>query len=153
MSMSLIESTGAPMSQEKTIPEQVQNVLFKNHIDFFAEYDGEVTRDKWACDSWKTTFTNGNNDECSDFDFFTGLGHRVKSKPQAPDAATVLHSLILDSSAVGQSFDSWCSEFGLDSNSRKAYGIYEACQKNADKLSRIMSAALIAELSELLQDF
>ena len=74
-------------------------------------------------------------------------------KPVAPSAAIVLHSLLLDSSAVGQSFESWCSDFGYDSDSRKAYRIYEACQKNADKLTRVIPHTVRSALSEALQDY
>lgn len=74
-------------------------------------------------------------------------------KPVAPHAASVLHSLILDSSAVGQSFESWCADFGYDSDSRKAYATYEECQRNADKLARIFDHATREKLGELLQDY
>jgi hypothetical protein len=73
--------------------------------------------------------------------------------PQAPHMADVLHSLILDAGAVGQSFDSWCDDLGYDADSRKAFNIYEACQRNADKLARIFSAAQREALSEALQDY
>lgn len=74
-------------------------------------------------------------------------------KPKAPTAASVLHSLILDSSAAEQSFESWCGDFGYATDSRKAFGIYEACQKNADKLNRVIPRALREQLAELLQDY
>lgn len=74
-------------------------------------------------------------------------------KPQAPHAADVLHSLILDSSAVGQSFDSWCADLGYDSDSRKAEKTYRACQENADKLARIFDRADIAALETAFQDY
>lgn len=74
-------------------------------------------------------------------------------KPKPPCAASVLHSLILDSSAACQSFDSWCSEFGKDSDSRTAYKTHEACQQNADKLSRVIPQAVQSALTEALQDY
>ncbi len=74
-------------------------------------------------------------------------------KPQAPSAASVLHSLILDSSASEQSFESWCGDFGYDTDSRKAFSIYEACQKNAEKLDRVIPRALREQLAELLQEY
>jgi hypothetical protein len=64
-------------------------------------------------------------------------------KPKAPTAASVLHSLMRDSSAASQSFDSWCSEYGYDTDSRKAYATYEACQRNADKLRRVIPPGLL----------
>lgn len=74
-------------------------------------------------------------------------------KPTAPDAATVLHSLISDNSACTQSFENWCADYGYDNDSRKAFATYELCQKNGDKLRRVLGEKLIAELSEILQDF
>lgn len=74
-------------------------------------------------------------------------------KPKAPTAASVLHSLILDSSACEQSFESWCGGFGYDADSRKALAVYEACQKNTDKLNRVIPRALREKLAELLQDY
>lgn len=74
-------------------------------------------------------------------------------KPVSPHAANVLHSLLLDSSAVGQSFESWCSDLGYDSDSRKAFEIYTECQKNADKLARVIPHAVRFALSEAMQDY
>lgn len=74
-------------------------------------------------------------------------------KPQAPHAADVLHSLLMDSDAVGQSFESWCSEYGYDSDSRKAEAIYHACQANADKLARVIKPETLRELREALADY
>lgn len=74
-------------------------------------------------------------------------------KPQAPHVADLLHSLILDSSAVSQSFESWCQEYGYDSDSRKAEATYRACQQNADKLAHIFNANDISALQTALQDY
>lgn len=74
-------------------------------------------------------------------------------KPQAPHAADVLHSLILDSSATEQSFGSWCGELGYDSDSRKAERTYRACQENSDNLRRVFSRDVLAQLFEALQEY
>jgi hypothetical protein len=74
-------------------------------------------------------------------------------KPVAPCAANVLHSLLLDASAVGQSFESWCNDLGYDTDSRKAFDTYTACQKNADKLNRVIPHAIQLQLSTALQDY
>ena len=74
-------------------------------------------------------------------------------KPVTPHAAGVLYSLILDSSAVEQSFSNWCSEYGYDDDSRKALATYEACQANADKLARIFDHATREAIREALQDY
>lgn len=76
-------------------------------------------------------------------------------KPQAPHATDVLYSLILDSSAVGQSFSSWCSDLGYDDDSVKAFNVYAACQKNADKLNSVFRAnrEALNQITELLQEY
>lgn len=74
-------------------------------------------------------------------------------KPQVPHIADLLHSVILDSDAVGQSFSNWCSDFGYDEDSRKAFSIYEACQKSADKLARVIPRVICDSLRETLQDY
>lgn len=139
---------------------------------------GNTPMDQWSC-----IFERGETrPEMTEFDFFTGLGHRAKpkwgpgidgydngpaprfgtmlhaqwekqAKPQAPHPADVLHSLILDSSAADQSFDLWCGEFGYDSDSRKALTTYEACQKNADKLRRLFARETLESLTDALQDY
>ena len=74
-------------------------------------------------------------------------------KPRAPHSADLLHSLVLDSDGVAQSFAHWCSDYGYDTDLRKSYATYEACQQNADKLNSILDRATLAQLRELLQDY
>lgn len=119
-------------------------------------------------DAWECAFDK------ESFKFFTGLGLRAEArclgkrpkpgtqaweklertrKPVPPHAADVLYCLLLDSDASTQSFESWCSELGYDSDSRKALVTYEACQRNADKLARVLSRATLDELQTALQDY
>lgn len=78
---------------------------------------------------------------------------RFPDKVVAPHPADVLYSIIMDSSAVGQSFESWCGDMGMDTDSRKAYATYEACQQNADKLARVFDHTARTAISEALQDY
>lgn len=134
-----------------------------------------------AMDEWRCTFTRTDG-RPEEFEYFTGLGLRAlppwkfgasgydggpaprrgslshekwqaAAKPIPPHVADILHSLILDSSAASQSFESWCSEYGYDTDSRKAFATYEACQRNADKLARLFDRATLEALSETLQDY
>lgn len=107
-------------------------------------------------------------------DYYTGLGLRKAppkpsipykpgtiaheewmkaAKPQAPSAADVLHSLLLDAEAAGDSFGDWCANFGYNTDSIKALNTYMACAKIGEELRKIMSPALRKRLSELLQDY
>lgn len=128
----------------------------------------------WECDAWLCRFARAGKQE--EFEYFTGTGHRKQVKPMvsppykkntlayeewakdafravAPCAADVLYSLILDSSATSQSFESWAKELGYDTDSRKAEATYRACQQYADKLVRIFDHATRTELAALLEDY
>lgn len=78
---------------------------------------------------------------------------RFPDKVVRPHAAGVLHSLLWDSDASEQSFASWCSDLGYDTDSRKALVMYEACQVNADKLCRVFDRDARAALREALQEY
>ena len=51
-----------------------------------------------------------------------------------PTAADVLSCLCSDANAGAQDFDGFCSDFGYDTDSRKAEKAWRACQKMADRL-------------------
>lgn len=51
-----------------------------------------------------------------------------------PDAATVLDSLRSDAQLGRESFEDFCGELGLDSDSRKAYASWEQCREHARQL-------------------
>lgn len=74
-------------------------------------------------------------------------------EPQQPPVAGLLYSIIVDSAASEQSFASWCTELGYDSDSRKALSAYEACQENADKLHKVFTHAQISRIKELLEGY
>lgn len=66
-------------------------------------------------------------------DYWMGSAHT-----SAPDSASVISSLLLDSSALDQSFEDFCSEFGYDTDSRKAEATYRACKSSGEKLRKLL---------------
>jgi hypothetical protein len=163
-------------SKYEEIRAAVDALLERNGVTFSVVLLGKRTRDGWEHDAWYVTLSRAGHSE--DFNYCTGLGRRKPAPmpahvrvmrpysigrrnweranpgtPVAPRAADVLHSLILDSAAAGQTFDSWCHEFGYDADSRKAEATYRECQKNADKLARVLDRQAREELVELLQDY
>lgn len=93
-------------------------------------------------------------------DYKMGLAHVIKAKnrwendkPKPPVLKAVLHSLILDSQAREMSFIDWCSEFGYDADSLKAFNTYQECCKSASQLSTLYTRAEIEEIKEALQDY
>lgn len=72
----------------------------------------------------------------------------------APHVADVVHSLVLDSDVINYgSFEEWASEFGYDSDSRKAERVYQDCMAIALKLRQILGDELIAKLRTALEDY
>jgi hypothetical protein len=68
-----------------------------------------------------------------------GSGHKGKQ----PTVADVLDCLASDSAGVenADSFEGWCSEYGYDTDSRKALATYKQCEKQADRLKSLVGAA------------
>jgi hypothetical protein len=71
----------------------------------------------------------------------------------APEAASVLNCLVLDSSAKDYSFVEWCREYGYDDDSRGAERIYNACVKTARELDCVFTSEQLAHLRGLLEGY
>jgi len=65
-----------------------------------------------------------------------------------PDAAHVLDCLASDASSYenAQSFEDWASEFGYDTDSRKAERIYRIVKRQAEQLKRTLGDEAYQEL-------
>lgn len=161
------------------IESSVTEFLADNKITFAAALIGETVKENnWECDQWRVMFSK----EGKSFEtmFYTGLGHRQwdkigkvenanykgsrksmhfaalekqHKKPVAPNAASVLHSLTMDAQALDMSFDYWASDYGYDTDSRKALETYQACCDIGHKLKLIFSRAELETLREMLQDY
>jgi hypothetical protein len=139
---------------------------------------GLIRNDNWECDGWSVLFQCPARKAAERFDYYTGLGHRVlpgngkpmswanvqnprelerwckqNAKPFAPFAASVLYSLILDSSAAHQSFRDWCADYGYNNDSIAHQQTYNECCINAEKLRRVFTREQMEHLQTLLQDY
>lgn len=71
-----------------------------------------------------------------------------------PEPESVMHCLIMDSDVLDAGgFESWASDFGYDTDSRKAESIYKACLEIALKLRAGLGESIMAELREAGQDY
>ena len=75
------------------------------------------------------------------------------TRPVAPKLDDVLHSLSMDASAFGMSFEDWAEELGYDTDSRLAFATYEECQKSAKRLIRITGERDLGKLAEAFADY
>lgn len=68
--------------------------------------------------------------------FSMGKGHHGK----APELADVLDCLGMDAASVenARDFADWCSEYGYDTDSRKAHRTYTICKRQAERLRKLL---------------
>lgn len=97
---------------------------------------------QWECENGKAArIMHG-------VDFISG------KSPILPDPLDVLHSLIMDASALDAGgFEEWARDYGYDTDSRKAEAIYRACLEIALKLRAGLGDAVLSELREAFQDY
>lgn len=161
--------------QAKTTDETVTEYLAAQRISFTATLVGETKRDSWTCDEWRVTIArhdappafapNATGKKIAELEtrYYTGTGHRKAPakrmswdnapRPVAPSAASVLHGLLLDAHSAEQPFDYWCSDFGFDTDSRKALDVYEACCTIRRDLYKLLTTEQRDTLRTMLEDY
>lgn len=83
-----------------------------------------------------------------------GAKNGARAKLPAPDMLDVLHSLVLDASAIDAgSFEDWAGEYGYDTDSRAAEAIYNQCVALGLQLRALLGAARLEQLRELFADY
>lgn len=84
------------------------------------------------------------------FDFWGSIMNPELRSDQ--DNINAFQCFVSDALSAKESFEYFCSEFGYDTDSRKAERIYKACEKHLRKLERVFTGDiydLINELQEL----
>lgn len=105
-------------------------------VHHVVEYETENGRRGWWSDGFNRAMARGDR------------------TPIAPDAASVLHSLILDADVLDHpTYEDWAADFGYDPDSRKGEAIYRACLEIALKLRAGLGEALLAKAREAVQDY
>ncbi len=76
--------------------------------------------------------------------FSKGVGHHG----QAPEVTEVLDCLASDAAGIenSQDFEGFCSEYGYDTDSRKAEKTYKACVHQTERLKRFLGDDLYDQL-------
>jgi hypothetical protein len=159
----------------ETARAAVAQILETARIAYSVRYVGQTTQPSepkpWECDEWRATIGG------HEFPYFTGLGLREPirripdggpmprtgslmreelekaRKPIAPHVADVLHSLLLDSSAIETSFKDWCSDFGYSDDSIAAPNTYNECCAIGQKLRKMFTREQRKALQEALRDY
>lgn len=155
----LAQNVGSPVNKPGSdIDNKINDYLLSLHIRYNAIYCGEVTKDNaWHCDKWSITFIRAGIKKSINFEYFTGTGHRVKTKykvnPVFPHATGLIYSCIMSGDSCNMSFTDWCSNYGYDNDSIKALETYKACQEEYNKLQSLFTNKEVETLRDMLQDY
>ncbi len=104
-------------------------------VKFRARHDGLHTNSEgWAHNLYRVKISRPGATEPIRTNFRMGTGITER-----PTAAEVLYSLFLDAESFEQagSFEEWCRDFGMDSDSRKAWKMWKACELTHARLSAL----------------
>ena len=93
-----------------------------------------------APDHWKVTLRRRDPETGKRYQMTTYFSMGVGYGGREPVVEEVLDSLAMDASGVenARDFEDWASEYGYDTDSRKAERSYRACQKTAAQLKRFL---------------
>lgn len=114
-------------------------------IEIESEYIGNAAWRPFSShrsDKWEVFLYRGNNK--ISVDFYLGEGNDGRE----PKLKEVIYALLSDSQAGSMSFENFCSEFGHDTDFRRAYATWEACGVSAEKLGKLFSPDEIEQLEE-----
>lgn len=68
-----------------------------------------------------------------------------------------LHSVLMDARGSNQSFEDWCDDLGYDTDSRRAYAIWQECRSLYEEINASvpggMDGEAITKAEEILQDY
>ena len=91
--------------------------------------------------------------------YWNNITHSYKNEREAcnaqwlklipPTLSDVMYCLLVDARCVEGTFEDYCSEFGIDSDSRKALDVYLACQETRTAIIKMLGSVLFTELSSL----
>lgn len=70
-----------------------------------------------------------------------------------PSLQDVMASLLMDTSDLDDSFEDWADNLGMDSDSRKAERIYNACRDTLANLERMFTQQELEDLREMFADY
>ena len=117
-------------------------------------YLGRRDRDGWECFAYSITLcsTIHPNPKSFTLEFYNGVGHVFNTPgnpPAAPLPFSILSSIFMEDTR-GASFDEWCSEYGYDTDSRKALAAYLQCQEQTSNFKKAFPEVDLEEHEEII---
>jgi hypothetical protein len=123
------------------------------NFDYFTGYGcGPEWRESWLKTNYPTVANTPKHARYSiaDKNLMCRISHHFNLvRKWKPDAIEILNAIARDGDALESTFEDWADDFGYDADSRKAESIYRACQENALRLKKILSADKIESIKNL----
>ena len=117
--------------------ETMQDFVKRHMIEVTIKHDrGTQVRDGWEHHAYVLELVNQQG-RTLETEWRQGLG--IETSP-TDTPAEVLDALVSDAWSVesARDFDDWALDFGYDTDSRKAFATYEACQRIAEDLATFL---------------
>lgn len=102
---------------------------------------GPMGDDRDMVQHWHVTLVYGNREMSL---FYSG--GELADEPTTEDVLSCVAS-----DATDETFDDWCSDFGYDTDSRRALATYEGCREQTEQAKSLLGATLYAKLMECEQ--
>lgn len=141
------------------------------------DFVGKVDEKEWPHFLWNVTISHKNG--FWTFPFKCGIGHIEKkpgaipmpnppykkgtvayaqweansTRPKKPKTSDVMYSILSDIQAADSSFNNWCTEFGYDNDSMRAFKIYQTCCEYAVQVRKCFTPEQIRDMQKALEDY
>ncbi len=76
----------------------------------------------------------------------------LNMRPARPKNSDVMYSILSDIQAANQSFNDWCSDYGFDNDSMKAFKTYQTCCEYAVFVRKAFTAEQIQQMQKAFEE-
>ena len=115
-------------------------------LDTFNSEGGLTQFPEWAKQAWAITLKY--KGKRAQFRFYGG------GASDTPTASDLVWAVAIDSEAVDESFSDWCANFGYTTDSIKARSTFKACQRNGERLIKLIgNKEIFSQLVESAREY
>lgn len=126
----------------------IEALIQAKNITSHAQYVGVKNDNGWHRHCWKT-YLYIDGIQVYECDYSKGMAFSINDTPTTQEIIVGMRN---DEMHSDETFEGWCASFGYDEDSRKAFAIYEACQKVSQVYQSIFTIEEQTQISEYIDD-